>query len=273
MVIDGNKIKEEVLNELKKEVINRNLKLRLAAILVGDDPGSRKFLELKGKAAQSIGIDFKMYEFPEDISTSKLREELNIIVKASVNSGVIIELPLPKHINNQYILNTISPQKDPDVLSTKSQGNFFVGKSKTLPPSVEAIKIMFEKNNLNIEGKNIVVFGYGFLVGKPITHWLKANGATVSIIDEFTKNPEKISKEADIIISGVGKAGLIKEDMVKDGVVVIDFGYTEEGGKIMGDVDFKAVSEKSSLITPVPGGMGPIVIAAVLKNLVILSSK
>lgn len=273
MNIDGNKIQKEILDELREEIKKRDLKLKLAAVLVGNDPGSRKFLELKGKAAQGIGIGFKMYEFPEDISTNKLREALNNIVKAGVNSGVIIELPLPEHINNQYILNTIPPQKDPDVLSTKSQGNFFVGKSKILPPAVEAVKIVFEKTNLDVKGKHVVVFGYGFLVGKPVTHWLKANGATVSVIDEFTKNPGKISKEADIIISGVGKVGLIKKDMVKDGVVVIDFGYVEEDGKIMGDVDFEAVSERSSMITPVPGGMGPLVIAAVLKNLVALSGK
>jgi len=267
MNVDGKKIRDKVLEELKSEVGSREL--RLVGVLVGDHPGSKKFMELKEKAAKEIGIDFRLYEFPGDISTNKLRDELNNIAKQGVTHGIIVELPLPEQINAQYILNTIPQEKDVDVLSTKAQGAFFVGKSKILPPAVEALKIVLEEHDVDIKGKDVAVFGYGILIGKPIANWLAVQGASVFVINEFTKNPEEISKEADIVISGVGEAGLIKGEMVKDDAIVIDFGYSEDG---KGDVDFDSVSKKVSLITPVPGGMGPIVVAAVLKNLLRLVS-
>lgn len=266
MNVDGKKIKDKILEELKSEVGSREL--RLVGILVGDHPGSKKFMELKEKAAKEIGIDFRLYEFPGDISTNKLRDELNNIAKQGVTHGIVVQLPLPEQINTQYILNTIPQEKDVDVLSTKAQGAFFVGKSKILPPAVEALKIVLEEHDVDIKGKDIAVFGYGVLIGKPIANWLAAQGASVFVINEFTKHPKEISGEADIIISGVGEAGLIKEDMIKDGAIVIDFGYSKDG---KGDVDFDSVSKKASLITPVPGGMGPIVVAAVLKNLISLN--
>lgn len=268
MNIDGKKIRDKVLNDLKKEIKDRDLKLRLVGILVGDHPGSRKFLELKEKAAKSIGIDFRLYEFPKDISTNKLRKGINNIARQGVNDGIVIELPLPESINMQYILDTVPVEKDVDVLSSKTQGAFFSGKSKILPPAAEAVKMIFEEYEIDPQGKNVAVFGYGLLVGKPVSNWLAARGASVFVINEFTKRPKEISKEADVVISGVGQAGLIKEDMIRDGAVIIDFGYSETGA---GDVDFESVSKKASLITPVPGGTGPIVVAAVLKNLLRLA--
>jgi len=259
MLIDGRKIAEESNIETFK-LLNK-AKLRLAAVLVGDYAESRKFLEYKRIAAGKLGIDFRLYEFLENITTQKLRKEIVSIAKASVNNGVIIELPLPKHINAQYILNAVPIEKDPDVLSEKAQGSFFVGRSPILPPSVETIKQIFSKNIISLLGKNCAVFGYGILVGKPVAHWLASQGATVSIINEFTSNPKQISINADIIISGVGKTNLITADMVKDSTIVIDFAR---------DVDFENVSKKASLITPPTGGVGPIVIATVLKNLITL---
>ncbi len=270
MIVDGKKIADEILNELSSEIKELPKKLQAAAVLVGDKGSGRKFLDVKKKAAKKVGIELRIYEFPEDISNKELRKKLVQIVKGSTISGMIIELPLPEHLNTQYILNSIPEEKDPDVLSQKSQGSFFVGKSKILPPSVEAVKTILKVNHIEIKGKRCAVFGYGLLVGKPISHWLANGGATVDIINEFTKEPDKISKEADIIISGVGKPNLITADMVKDGAVVIDFGYEELDGKLVGDVDFDEVSKKSSLITPVIGGVGPLVVATVLRNLVTL---
>jgi len=258
MIIDGKKIAEEILAEIAEEVKKSAKSLKLAAVLVGDDADSRRFLELKQKVAERVGVGFKLYEFPAEITTQKLRKEIVGIAKAGVNDGVIIELPLPKHINTQYILNAIPEEKDPDVLSQKSQGAFFVGKSAILPPAVEAVKIILGKNNIDIKGKNCSVFGYGILVGKPVSHWLAQEGATVSIINEFTPNPERYALTADIIVSGVGKPNLIKDDMIKAGAVVIDFAK---------DVDFENITHKASLITPPTGGVGPIVTVSVLKNL------
>jgi len=285
MIIDGRKIARKILEEIKEKLQKSGRSLRLAAVLVGENQELKKFIELKKKAAEKIGIEFRTYEFPEDITNNKLRRELNKISKVKTTHGVIIELPLPEHLNTQSLLNTIPEEKDVDVLSEKSQGKFFTNRSKILPPAVEAMKQIFEEYKIDLKGpdakgiedprfanyalrranrdKTAAVFGYGLLVGKLVSHWLVNQGATVSIITEYTKEPEKISREADMIISGVGKSNLITENMVKEGAVVIDFGR---------DVDFKNVSKKAGLITPPVGGVGPIVVAAVLKNLVELSS-
>ena len=312
MIIDGIKIADGILGELKNEVVKLKKLPYLAAVLVtpGDlevEPlsGARRFLELKKKAAESIGVECRIYEFPEKISNGELRKNLNQIVKATTCGGMIIELPLPAHLNTQAILNAVPEEKDPDVLSQKAQGAFFAGRSKILPPSVEAVKQIFSaiggsaparlasqreagrsggEELFSPKGKLATVFGYGLLVGKPISHWLTSQGAAVTVINEFTENPAELSKKADIIISGVGKPGLIKSDMVKEDAIVIDFGYSraktqneilgspEHSAKqnVLGDVDFGEVSKKASLITPVPGGTGPIVVASVLKNFVIL---
>lgn len=286
MIIDGKKIAEEMLAELAEEVkkitatashLRAGVRPRLAAVLVENphskiEPlsGARKFLWLKKKAAEKVGLDFRIYEFPANITTQKLRKEIVNIVRAGVNHGVMIELPLPMHINTQYVLNAIPPEKDVDVLSEKSQGAFFTGRSAILPPAVETIEMILEKSNMVPRGKHCTIFGYGLLVGKPIGHWLAQQGATISIINEYTLDPKPYTLKADIIISGVGKPNIIKADMIKDGAVVVDFGYENFEGKSVGDVDFESVSQKASLITPVPGGVGPIVIATVFKNLLTL---
>lgn len=243
-------------------------KLRLVAVLVGPETESgkisRKFLELKKKVADKIGIEFRIYEFPKAITTQQLRKEIVELGRAQLNDGIIVELPLPSHINIQYILNGIPEEKDVDVLSQKMQGAFFADRATILPPSVEAVKTVFEKHGIAVRGKNCAVFGYGLLVGKPISHWLLTQGGTVSVLTEFTLDPKLYTLSADIIISGVGKNNLITADMIKAGAIVIDFGP---------DVDFALVREKTSLITPPAGGVGPIVIASVLKNLVELKKE
>lgn len=273
MIIDGKRIRDEILEELRQKIVKNNLQLCLSAVLVGDDPGLKKFVDLKTKAAESIGISFNLFEFTEEISTERLRMEVAKIVADDKNSGIFVELPLPKTIDTNKILGEIRIEKDVDILSPGAQNKFFSGSAGGLmPPAVEAVKIVLEKYGVSPENKKVAIFGQGLLIGKPIAHWLSRNGAEVYRIDEFTENPESYSTQADIIISGVGKPNLIKGDMVKDGAVVIDFGYGKEKDKMAGDVDFESVAPKAGLITPVPGGMGPVVIAAVLKNLIELNS-
>lgn len=272
MLVNGRKIAEEVLTELKKEISNNYLDLSLGAILVGDDPEFNKFVELKRKAAESIGITFTTYKFPENIETYDLAANIREIPK--LVDGILVELPLPKHIDQQAVLNEIPVDKDVDALSSEAEKLFYQNKAKVLPPAAESLKIVLEKELISPKGKKVAVFGQGTLVGKPISYWLEQQGAEVFRIRSKTENPERLSLEADIIITGVGKSGLVTGDMVKDGAVVIDFGYGRNAmGKMVGDVAFESVSSKASLITPVPGGMGPILIAAVLKNLVILNEK
>src|SRR3989344_5889438 len=280
MTINGRQVADEVLEGLKKEVAAlrraQGEPLRLAAVLVysggSEGLGLKKFVELKEKAAKSIGVGFKSYFFDENISEDDLKKEVEkISVKQEIN-GVFIELPLPPNINPQNILDAIPAGKDLDVLSKPNQDKFFVGDFRVLPPAVESVRVVFEKYNINLVGKKVAVFGYGFLIGKPISYWLSKQGAEASIIRSKTENPAEVSARADIIISGVGKPGLITGNMIKEGAIIIDFGYGKKDGKMVGDVDFESVSSRASLITPVPGGMGPVLIAVVLKNLVLLNS-
>jgi len=273
MLINGRKIAEEALAKLKEEISSKNLKLQMAAVLVSDRPELKRFVELKEKAAKSIGVGFKSYFFDESISEAELVKEVEKISADKEIDGVFIELPLPKHINAQNILDAIPAGKDLDVLARLNQDKFFSGDFLILPPAVESVKMVLDKYSIDLRGKKIAVFGYGFLVGKPVSFWLDKQGAKTSVIRSKTENPGGISVEADIIISGVGKPGLIGGNMVKEGAVIIDFGYGNKDGKMVGDVDFDSVSSKASLITPVPGGMGPILITAVLSNLVKLKMK
>jgi len=272
MNIDGTNIANKVLGQIAEEIHNSGKEFHLAAIVVGDDPGLNKFVELKKKAAEGIGIQFSVYKFDGD---AEKQEEVVGTLKflagdPSVN-GVLVELPLLSGWDTQKILDLVPDSKDVDVLSTSSQENFYNNESKILPPAVGALKIVFDEHKISLRGKRVAVFGQGMLVGKPIAHWLEQQGAKVDRVDEFTKNSEEISAKADIIISGVGKPGLIKKEMVKDEAIVVDYGFGKKGNKMLGDVNFEDVSKKASLITPVPGGMGPLVIAAVLQNLVELS--
>ena len=273
MIIDGKKLAEGIKDSLKKEVVKLGKKIRLAIVMVGENEVSQKFIEQKKKFAQDIGVDVRIYSLSSDISTNKLRQKISEIVHISQNTGVIIQLPLPKHINTQYILNAIPPKKDVDVLSARSFGSFGVEKSDILPPIVQAVNKILENvggRSSDISGQNVVVVGGGRLVGRPLTIWFLNKGATVSVLNENTKDISEFAKKADILISGVGKPGLINDKMIKKGAAVIDCGTAESKGKLVGDVEPK-VAKKAGLFTPVPGGVGPLVVAMVFKNLIELA--
>lgn len=274
-IIDGKKIAEEIKDVLKKEVAATNKKLRLAVVYVGENPASAKFIEQKKKFGKEIGVDTRAYNFPDDISTNELRKKIAEIVHIKQNTGVIIQLPLPPQINTQYILNSVPPEKDPDMLSARSVGIFAVGKSAVLSPVVGAIKTIFEKYKVEYKNKYVVLMGAGNLVGKPTAIWLLNEKAAFSVVINSTKNPEEFLKKADIIISGIGKPKFITGDMIKNGVVIIDCGTSIAKGvnlvsksRLFGDVDSDSVSKKASFITPVPGGVGPITVAMLFQNLV-----
>ncbi len=273
ILLDGKKISEKILNELKAKITDTKKALRLAAVVVGKDPATQKFIEQKKKAAESIGVEVRVYAFEPSITTNELRKRIAEIVHEKNNIGVIIQLPLPAHINTQYILNAIPPEKDVDVLSARALGNFYVGKSEILPPVVGAIKAFFDEYGIEIKGKYAVVVGAGRLVGKPTALWLMNEGALVSAVNEYTKDFGVFTRAADIIVSGAGKPKLISGDMIKDGAIVIDAGTSESEGKIVGDVDFDSVSKKADYLTPVPGGVGPLTVAILLKNLITLGTR
>lgn len=261
IILDGKKLSERILENLREEIKIRRLKLKLAVILIGENKISQVYIREKQNACQKIGIDFELFRFPLDISQPDLRKEIVKIVKNPENSGVVIQLPLSKHFNSQEILNLIPPEKDIDVLSEKSSSLSIIS------PVVKAISELLKEYKISLKNKNIVVVGKGKLVGQPLILWLEKEKANFSVIDQKTKDISIFTKKADIIISGVGSPGLIKKEMIKQGAVLIDAGISSENGKIKGDINKKAYL-KASHIAPVPGGVGPLSISFLLTNLI-----
>jgi len=270
-ILDGKKLADRILGNLKREIKNRRLKLRLAVILIGNGAISKIFIHGIEKDSRKVGIDFNLYEFPAKISRQKLKEEIDKIVRNSVNSGIVVQLPLPKKFSPEEILNLIPQEKDINILSEKSLGKFYQGTLKILPPTVEGILELLKNYKIKISGKDVTILGAGRLVGLPLAVQLLKEKATVSALNEFTKDTSFFTKKADILISGVGKPNLIKENMIKKGAVVIDAGTSIKKETVAGDIDFKSISRKASFLTPVPGGVGPMTVACLLKNLVKLS--
>ncbi|QQG44964.1 MAG: bifunctional 5,10-methylenetetrahydrofolate dehydrogenase/5,10-methenyltetrahydrofolate cyclohydrolase [Candidatus Sungiibacteriota bacterium] len=271
ILLDGKKLSQKILDEVKQETTATKKKLRLAIVVVGENPVVKKFIEQKKKAADQIGAGVRIYPFDEKITTNELRKRLFEIVHEKKNTGVIIQLPLPTHINTPYILNSVTPEKDIDMLSARAIGNFAVGQSPIIPPVVGALKFLLEEYQIDYQQKSVVIVGAGNLVGKPTALWLLGKKATFTVVEERTPHPEELISKAGILITGVGKPGFIRGDMVKNGVIVIDAGTSESAGRLVGDVDFKSVSKKASYITPVPGGIGPLTVAMLFKNLVTLA--
>lgn len=267
MIIDGKKLSEEIIGELKKERELIPKKIRLAVVLVGDNSASLSFIKQKEKVAKELNIDFRLYQYENNIKTKELRKKVSEICRVTYNRGVVVQLPLPDSINNQVVLNALLPLKDPDILSEKNLGSFYTNRLKVLPPVVEAIKFLLEKYQINSEGKNVLIIGRGQLVGKPAGLWFIHQRATVTVANSQTKNLENLIKTADIIISSAGRPNLIIAGMVKDGVVIFDAAVVSEAGKLKGDCDFDSLKEKVALITPVPGGLGPLTVAFLFKNL------
>jgi len=265
-IVDGKAISRKILDETRIGLQGHSISI--VAVWAGGNLAIGRFVKMKKKAAESVGI--KMLDFNFD-TMEKMSAKLKELAEDKNINGIIVELPLPRNFNRDEILSLIPEEKDIDILSLSAQNKFYSGTSPILPPAVEALKILFEKYEIVPKGKIAAVFGQSILIGKPVSHWLEEMGAKVFRIDEFTLNPEELSRQADIIISGVGKPNLIKEDMVKNDAVIVDFGFEKLGNRVAGDVDFNLVASKSSLITPVPGGMGPIVIATFLKNAVEIS--
>ena len=277
VILEGKKISQKILDELKLEVATMKKKLRLAVIVVGPKSPSaigqttQKFIQQKQKAAQLIGVDFRIFPFEETVTTDELRKRIAQIVHEKKNTGVIIQLPLPEHLNVQYILNSVTPEKDVDMLSARSLGDLAVNKNRILPPVAGAIRAFFEEYEIDYKSKYIVVIGAGKLVGLPVSLWLLNEKTTFTVLRSTTPDLSEFTKKADIIISGVGKPKLITGDIIKEGAIIIDAGTSESEGKIAGDVDFESCSKRASYITPVPGGIGPMTVAILFKNLINLA--
>jgi len=270
-LLDGKALAATILDEVKRVLASCRRTLTLAVVLVGEDLASKKFVAMKERMAHELGIQFRLYEYPTEISTNELRRNIADIVHGVKPDGMIIQLPLPAHINRQYILNSVPAELDIDVLSAKAVGNFSVGTSSIVPPVVGAVRALFGAYHINYRSKKITIVGAGELVGKPVATWLLSEKVSFNILEEGSAGAIETLRTADIIISGAGKPGLITGDMLNEGVVIIDAGTSESGGKLVGDVAFDSVAPKASFITPVPGGVGPLTVALIFQNLIRLS--
>lgn len=271
-IIDGKAVSQFVKDEVKKEVSalgEKGVSVGLAVIIVGNDPASRTYVNNKKKACEATGIISEEYALPEDTTMDELLaliKELN--AKKSIN-GILCQLPLPKHLDEKAVIENIDPIKDVDAFHAVNTGHIMIGDYSFLPCTPAGIMEMLKYYNIEIEGKECVVIGRSNIVGKPMAMLLLQKNGTVTICHSRTKNLKEVTSRADILVAAVGIPYFVTADMVKDGAVVIDVGMDRnKDGKLCGDVDFAEVEKKASYITPVPGGVGPMTIATLMKNTV-----
>ena len=273
MLLDGKKIAEHILDQLKIDVAALPMQPIFCDILVGNDPVSLSYVKIKGKTAESCGITFLLVQLPEDILQSQLEEKIRELQSTPSLCGLILQLPLPNHLDRQQALNAIGPELDVDCLGSQNSDLLYAGKAALIPPTAAAILKMVEALPQSQQSGKFVVVGQGQLVGKPITALLRQQGKDVAVTDKTTQNLPEITKTADVLICGTGQAGLIDQSFVKSGAAVIDAGTAEIDGGIVGDVNFESVREIAGFLTPVPGGVGPITVSMLLYNVVAVAKK
>lgn len=277
-LIDGKKISTDIKNEISEKVAQRkkeNKKIpHLAIILVGDDGASQTYVDNKVKSCKSVGFHYTMMRFADTISEEKLMKHIDHVNNDDDVDGFIVQLPLPEHISVERITDKIRSDKDVDGFTNHNFGSIISKKPLLMPATPFGVMELLRRYNISTEGKHAVVVGASRIAGAPLSMMLAEQGhATVTICHKYTKDLASFTRSADILLTAVGKPGLITADMVKEGAVVIDIGTTRvegpeypKGWAIKGDVDFKNVSQKASYITPVPGGVGPMTIASLLWN-------
>ena len=269
MIVDGKKIAEKIFTRLQGEVSilkQRGINPKLGVFLIGNDKPSHTYVQKKGEACQKIGVDFLLKKYQKDITEGELIKEINNVQKNENLTGLIVQLPLPEHIHAGRVIRHIKPEIDVDCLTEANLGKLITGDYIIEPPTPGAILEILKHHNIELKGKNVVLMGAGTLIGKPLANLLFHQKTTVSVCNSSTKNPEEFTKKADIIISGVGKYNLITGDMIKKGAVVIDAGVCFIDGKMYGDVNFEEIKDKASLVTPTPGGVGPLTVAKLIEN-------
>ncbi len=266
IIMDGKKLKEKTLNKLKEEIKDLDTTLGLAVIQVGNDEASNVYVNQKRKMAIELGYKFVYKIFSSNISQANLIKEIDILNKDDSIHGILVQMPVPEHIDPKAVQNSIDPAKDVDGLTYLNSGRLISKEDGLKPCTPKGIIALLEEYNIPIEGKNAVVVGRSMLVGKPIANLLLNKNATVTICHSKSKDVKKYTKSADIVVVAVGKPHFLTADMVKKGAVIIDVGISRVDGKLYGDVDFEEVSKKASYITPVPGGVGPMTVAELACN-------
>lgn len=269
-IIDGKAVSASVRDRIKTEVENLKNKGKetgLAVIIVGNDPASKVYVSNKKKGCEQVGINSYEYALPEETTTEELLELIKKLNSDTKVDGILCQLPLPRHIDEKTVINSIAPEKDVDAFHPVNTGHIMIGDHSFLPCTPAGIIEMLKFYNIQISGKECVVIGRSNIVGKPMAMLLLQNSGTVTICHSKTENLSEVTRRADILVAAVGKANFVTADMVKDGAVVIDVGMNRNAeGKLCGDVDFESVKDKCSYITPVPGGVGPMTITMLLNN-------
>ncbi len=259
MIVDGRKIAEEIKGELKERIVASGKKLSLGIILMEPDFATEKFVAIKRKTAEAVGVALVEYRLPPTADTGEVVHAVSEL--AAKTEGIIVQLPLASHIETERVLAAIPQSRDVDGVG---------GSSEVYSPVIEAMRDILFRHGVSVGGKRALVVGQGKLVGKPAVVWLEKEGAEVRILADASNFDEGAVRGADLIVLGAGSPGLLKASMVKEGVVILDAGTSEAGGKLAGDAD-AACASKASLFTPVPGGIGPIAVAMIFKNLLTLS--
>ncbi len=275
-LLNGKEIAAKRKEALKKEV--EALKAKgitpgLAVILVGEDPASQTYVRAKRKACEKIGINSVLIEKEATITEEELLEEIDRLNEDESIDGILVQLPLPSHISDQAVIERISPEKDVDGFHPINIGRMMTNQETFLPCTPHGILVMLKEANIELEGKHVVVVGRSNIVGKPVGQLLLNEHATVTYCHSRTKDLRSLTSQADILIVAVGRANFIGADDVKEGAIVVDVGINRMDGKLYGDVDFDAVKEKASYITPVPGGVGPMTITMLLENTILSARK
>ncbi len=273
MLIDGREIAKQNLEDLKARVADLTFQPVLCDIIVGNNPVSHSYVRIKSNKAKAAGLDFVIAQLPLHATEEEIIEEIQQQQDNPNLCGLIVQLPLPETINTQKVLDAINPSVDVDVLGSATKDLFYNYKKTFTPPTAGAIMQILDSLDLEWFDEHFVVMGQGELVGRPVAKMLLDRGITLDIIDSKTENALEILDKATVVITGVGKPEILRGEMLKNGVVIIDAGTSESGGSILGDVHFASVAEKARLITPVPGGVGPVTVVKLIENVIISAEK
>ncbi|MBC1521088.1 bifunctional methylenetetrahydrofolate dehydrogenase/methenyltetrahydrofolate cyclohydrolase FolD [Listeria aquatica] len=276
-VIDGKKLAKEIQESVTKEVselVKKGKQPGLAVVLVGDNQASRTYVRNKQKRTEEAGMKSVLIELPEEVSEAELLQQVEDLNQDDSIHGILVQLPLPKHISEDKVIDAISQEKDVDGFHPLNVGNLFIGKETLVPCTPAGIIELIKSTGESIEGKRAVVIGRSNIVGKPVAQLLLQENATVTIAHSRTKDLPAVASEADILVVATGRAKFVKKNFVKPGAIVIDVGMDrDENNKLCGDVDYEDVFEQAGFITPVPGGVGPMTITMLLKNTLTAAKK
>ncbi len=271
MIIDGKQLSQSLKDEMKTEVVELaaryGRKPCLDVIIVGNNPASRSYVRGKIKATEYCGFDGELIELPEEVSEAELLQTIDTLNRKESVDGILVQLPLPQHINEQKVIDAISPEKDVDGFHPENVARLWLNQPCIYPCTPKGIIVLLEKAGVELAGKHAVVIGRSNIVGKPVAKLLLDKNCTVTIAHSRTRNLPALCREADILVAAVGKAKMVTADFVKQGAAVIDVGINRtEDGHLVGDVDFEAVKDIAGCITPVPGGVGPMTITMLMRN-------